>query len=239
MAKSGAIVAYIDCYYGITPGKLLAAILDLGASAEVIKREMGKLNLPFEMEIIKESGEGLKFTKIKLKSEAKLKPTNINKILNIINLSSLKPAIKKRITSVFNKIAIAESRVHKEPVDKVCLFEVGHPLSILTVTGIMAGIEELKIKEIYASALALGTGKVKCSHGILSVPTPATSELTKKIPVLQGRIKGELTTPLGAAIILVLARKFATFPSMFVEKVGRGCSGEDIRPLTVYLGRKI
>jgi uncharacterized protein (DUF111 family) len=227
--------AYIDCYYGVTPRKLLAAVLDSGAPEP--EAQMKKLGVKFR---IKKSGRtgGIPCTVLDLECRALLKPTNIGEITAFIKSSSVRQTVKNKLCKIFYSVAAAESKVHGEPVEEVHLFEVGHPAAILAATGIIAGLEELKIGIIYVSPLALGSGEVRCSHGLLSVPTPATRELTRGIPVLDTSMVGELTTPLGAAIISFLARGFGGFPEICVENIYCGAAAEDGRgPLIIYTGK--
>ena len=227
-------VAYIDCYYGITPRKLLAAILDSGAAEP--EAQMKKLGVKFKIKKSRKTA-GIPYTLLDLECKALLKPTNIREITAFIRSSRVRRTVKNKLCKIFYGIAAAESRVHGEPADEVHLFEVGHPAAILAATGIIAGLEELEIDRIYASPLSLGSGKVRCSHGLLSVPTPATRELTRGIPVLRARAGGELTTPLGAAIISFLTRGFGEFPPFYAEKIYRGSVAGDLNPLVIYTGK--
>ena len=242
-------IAYLDCYYGVTPRKLLSAIIDAGIEANILIEEMKKLNIPFEIDVKREKRGQNKATNIKLKSEEKRCPTTLKEIINLINLSYLESGIKSTVKLIYDKIGEVESKIHKEPKEKVHLYEVGQPKAILIVTGIVAGIKKLKIGEVYCSGLSLGSGNVKCSHGILSVPVPATSLLVKNIPTYALDIKGEMTTPLGTAIVSFLVKKnghprsgWGRIPLMFIERIGQGFGANDgplpSEPLSIYLGRK-
>ena len=227
-------IAYIDCYNGVTPRKLLAAVLDSGASEP--EAQMKKLGVKFRIKKSRRTG-GVPRTVADLECNAPLKPTNIGEITALIRSSRIRQSVKNKLCKIFYGVAAAESRVHGEPVEDVHLFEVGHPAAILAATGIIAGLEELKIGTIYVSPLALGSGKVRCSHGLLSVPTPATRELTRGIPVVNTSIGGELTTPLGAAIVSFLARGFGGFPEICVENIYCGAAADGRGPLTIYTGK--
>ena len=226
--------AYIDCYYGITPRKLLAAILDSGVSQP--EAQMKKLGVKFRIKKSRKT-DMIPCTVLDLECNAPLKPTNIGEITAFIRSSHVRQTIKNKLCRIFCSVAAAESRIHGEPAGEVHLFEVGHPAAILAATGIIAGLEELRINRIYASPLSLGSGKVRCSHGLLSVPVPATRELTRGIPVLRARAGGELTTPLGAAIVSLLARGFGEFPPFYAEKIYRGSAAGDLNPLVIYTGK--
>lgn len=236
-------IVYLNCHYGVTPSKFLSAIIDTGVKKNLLIEEMKKLGIPFEMKVRKEEKGQFKGTYIALKTQEKKSPVTLKEIINLINLSNLESDIKNKIKFIFNKIAEAESEVHKEPKEKVLLYEVGQPKAILTVAGIMSGLKKLKIARLYCSEISTGYGKVKCSHGILSIPTPATSVLMRGIPVFPSNIRGELTTPLGIAIVLSLAEKFGKPPPMSIEKIGCGFglgNGEVAsKPLTVCVGSKI
>lgn len=233
--------AYIDCSAGITPQKFFAAILDCTSDRTKILKEMGKLCIPFQIKCKNEAKRGLKGTTIELTSECEYGGhTVFGEIQKLVAATSLKPASKEKILFLFNKITEAESRVHRQAFSQVKLHEVGRPAAILSITGIIAGMGILGIEELYASPVSLGSGKIRCSHGILSVPAPATSELIRGIPVYYTETEGELTTPSGAAILAAFVKEFGGFPYLHVKKIGRGFARRPgsarSQPLTIYIG---
>lgn len=135
--------------------------------------------------------------------------------------------IKQQALSVYKTIAEAESKVHNKPLDQIHFHEVGEKDAIVDIVGNMLLLEMLQVDAIYASPINTGFGKVRCAHGILPVPAPATAEILTGIPVYGGTIEGELCTPTGAALYRNLVQKTCTMPPMTIEKIGIGCGKKD------------
>jgi uncharacterized protein (TIGR00299 family) protein len=129
-------------------------------------------------------------------------------IRNILEKSALRDGAKKRAIGIFSRIADAESRVHGVPVDEVAFHEVGAMDSIIDITGAAICLDLLAPDVITASEIELGSGTVKCAHGILPVPAPATALLVQGLPVKTGGFNREMTTPTGAAILAVSVDRF-------------------------------
>lgn len=122
----------------------------------------------------------------------------------------------------------AESQVHGRPVDQVHFHEVGSMDAIADVTAICYLIDKLKVDRIVASPVHVGRGTVRCAHGILPVPAPATAILLKDIPIYSKElIEGELCTPTGAALLKTFATEFTQMPMMSVRKIGYGMGSKD------------
>ncbi len=108
------------------------------------------------------------------------------------------------------------------PLDKVHFHEVGAVDSIIDIVGAAILIHELKVDVIRSSPVPVGKGKIRIDHGIYPVPAPATLEILKGTPLEQSDIRGELTTPTGAALVSVLAEEYGPIPSMSVSAIGYG-----------------
>ncbi len=147
---------------------------------------------------------------------------NYREIKKIIAESKLPERVKTLSLSAFKKIAAAESEIHGQDIDDVHFHEVGAIDSIVDIVGSFLCVDFLKITEVYASAIPLGRGFVKCSHGTLPVPAPAVVSILKGIPVKKSNIEMELVTPTGAAIIATLASDFGPMPDMIIDGVGYG-----------------
>lgn len=148
-------------------------------------------------------------------------------IKETISRIQLSENIKQQVLSVYRTIAEAESKVHNKPLDQIHFHEVGEKDAIIDIVGNMLLLEMLQVDAIYASPINTGFGKVRCAHGILPVPAPATAEILTGIPVYGGTIEGELCTPTGAALYRNLVQKTCTMPPMTIEKIGVGCGKKD------------
>ncbi|MEI6233265.1 MAG: nickel pincer cofactor biosynthesis protein LarC [Planctomycetota bacterium] len=153
---------------------------------------------------------------------------NFKEIKTLLQSSRLSDRVKITATAAFQKLADAEGRIHNMPPDDVAFHEVGALDSIIDFVAVCAGLEMLGIDEVWCGPLALGRGGfVKCDHGLMPVPAPATLEIVKGIPLRDTPVEKELTTPTGAALIAALTTKFCTVPDMRSEKIGYGAGSRE------------
>ena len=129
--------------------------------------------------------------------------------------------------AVYDKLAEAEAKVHGCLLENIHFHEVGSLDAMADVVSACYLLHELKAEKIYASPVHVGSGTVRCAHGELPVPAPATQELLKEIPIYGGEIRGELCTPTGAALLKYFVTEFGDMPVMRVEKVGFGLGTKD------------
>lgn len=135
--------------------------------------------------------------------------------------------VREDILSVYDIIADAESKAHGVPVTEVHFHEVGTMDAIADVTAVCMLIDRIKPQKIAASHINVGGGTVKCAHGILPVPAPATANILEGIPSYSGDIKSELCTPTGAALLKHFVNEFGDMPQMSSEKNGFGMGTKD------------
>ena len=148
-------------------------------------------------------------------------------IEEIIDGLHIEDEVKKDICAVYHLIAEAESRVHGREVSEIHFHEVGTMDAIADITAVCMLMHELKPEQVIASPIATGFGAVRCAHGILSVPAPATAKLLAGIPVYAGRIESELCTPTGAALLKYYVDRFEQMPVISIEKTGYGMGKKD------------
>ncbi len=154
--------------------------------------------------------------------------TTIYDIEEIIEELNISKEIKSDIREIYQLLAEAESSVHGEPVSQIHFHEVGNFDAIADITAVCYLMHELDPDKVIVSPINVGGGQVKCAHGILPVPTPATAFLLKGIPSYSSdRIKAELCTPTGAALIKYFAFDFGTQPVMSVSRIGYGMGKKD------------
>jgi uncharacterized protein (TIGR00299 family) protein len=140
----------------------------------------------------------------------------------IIQKSSINEAAKTTAIKTFEALGEAEAEIHGTSIDKVHFHEVGAVDAMVDIVCAAVGAESLAIDEWICSPLNVGGGTVNCAHGTLPVPAPATLKLLGNAPVYSSGPQVELVTPTGAAIVRVLATRFASFPTMKIEKAGYG-----------------
>ena len=135
--------------------------------------------------------------------------------------------VKNDILSVYNLIAEAESHVHDVPVTEIHFHEVGTMDAVADITAVCLLMHELGPDQVIASPVNTGSGQVRCAHGILPVPAPATAYILQDIPAYQGMIKSELCTPTGAALLKHFVTKFGNMPVMQTTAIGYGMGKKD------------
>ena len=129
--------------------------------------------------------------------------------------------------AIFRKLAEAEAKVHGKPVDEVHFHEVGATDSIVDIVGAAICYHRLGVDAAWASPVELGGGFVRCAHGLMPVPAPATAEILSGIPTTRGATPHETTTPTGAAILTTLVTRFTAAPRMAVQRTGYGIGHRD------------
>lgn len=222
-------ILYYDCFSGISGDMNLGAMLDLGISEAFLNHELEKLNLKgWRIEVTKDQRHGIKGTRVTvIQTQPEHTHRHLSDVEKIINDSSLLAETKELSKKIFMKIAEAEASVHNIPVEKVHFHEVGAIDSIIDIVGAAICFNELKVDGVNVSVVELGGGMVKCDHGKLPVPAPATAEIIKNIPVKKNGVDFEATTPTGAAIIAVLGTSFNSDMPMKIEKTAYGVGQKD------------
>ena len=153
--------------------------------------------------------------------------TDLDELTHRISHLNVSEAVRSDILAVYQSIADAESRVHGVPVEQIHFHEVGSLDALADVTGVCLLMELLAPEQVLASPIHVGSGQVRCAHGILPVPAPATALLLEGIPIYGGSIRGELCTPTGAALLRRFVTRFDPLPPMRVEKTGYGMGMKD------------
>ena len=153
--------------------------------------------------------------------------THMSDIENIINGLNVSDKVKADALAVYGLIAEAESKAHGKPVSDIHFHEVGTMDAVADIVGVCVLLEKIGADKIIVSPLATGYGQVRCAHGILPVPAPATASIIEGIPSYSGDVEGELLTPTGAALLKHFADSFGTRPVIAIEKTGYGMGRKD------------
>lgn len=217
-------ILYFDIISGISGDMTLSTLLNLGVPKEIFLEELGKLNLndEFEIEINDKFENGIKGTNINVIVKEGHVHRNLIDIYDIIEQSSLNDKIKENAKKIFMEVAKAEAKVHGTTIDKIHFHEVGAIDSIVDIVGSCILIDLLCVDKIYATKVPLGSGFVKCAHGVIPVPAPAVVEILKDVPVKFNNVTGECTTPTGAAIIKTMCDEFVDQIEFETKQIGYG-----------------
>ena len=151
----------------------------------------------------------------------------LGQIRDVVEKLPVDPKVKEDILTVYTLIAEAEGHVHGKPVEEIHFHEVGTLDAVADVTAVSLILHELAPEQIIVSPVHVGSGQVKCAHGTLPVPAPATAYILRDIPIYGGKIRGELCTPTGAALLKTFATRFGDMPVLRTTAIGYGMGKKD------------
>ncbi|MFI3313053.1 MAG: LarC family nickel insertion protein [Eubacteriales bacterium] len=240
---------HLNCYNGAAGDMLTGALLGLcpNISYGILSLNsigLGKYGVVYGKEVAETSGiTGLHLT-VTIgdveEDEAYHYSKTLGSISNIFDGLSLSNTAKNHAKAIYQRIAIAEGKIHGEVPEQIHFHEVGALDAIADVAGFCHLLERLEVTSVTASPIAVGSGTVKCAHGILPVPAPATAVLLEGIPSWAGVSTGELCTPTGAAILGHFVENFGDCPSICLENTaygfGRKLFPKAVNAVTASLG---
>ena len=229
---------YLDCSMGAAGDMLMAALLALHPDPEGALRRLNDA-LPERVRVTAAPDEkrGIRGTHVHVEIDGEEEGredghhhhphTSVSEIRERICALSLPEAVRGDIEAVFMRLARAESQVHGKSVENIHLHEVGSLDALADVAGVCLLLHELAPDRVMASTVSVGSGTVRCAHGLLPVPAPATELLLRGIPIQAGSGTGELCTPTGAALLAHFVSEFGPLPPMRLLGSGYGTGTKD------------
>lgn len=238
---------YIECAMGAAGDMLTAALMELLPDPDGFVERMNRIGIPnMRMERSEKTTAGVRGTHISVHigdaeeisddvhpkdicaehehpHEHEHHHAGLTEIEGVVAKLALPDSVKKDVMGVYTLIAEAEAFAHGSEIEKIHFHEVGMMDAIADVSAVCLLMHLLAPKRVVVSPVCTGFGQVRCMHGVLPVPTPATAYLIRNMPVYAGGIRGELLTPTGAALLKYFADEFSQMPLMRIEKVGCGC----------------
>jgi len=224
-------ILYYDCFAGISGDMNLGALIDLGVDPDFLIAELQRLNIEgFHLEIQKDIRRGISGTKatVVIENQENEKHRHLRHVEELINQSTLSEKVKTMSLKIFDLIAVAEGKVHNISKEHVHFHEVGALDSIADIVGAAICLDYLKVDKVLSSPIQLGGGMVKCAHGLMPVPAPATTEIVRNVPVRTGLVQHEATTPTGAAILVATVDEFTDQINFKIQKTGYGIGQRDV-----------
>ncbi|ATW26394.1 nickel pincer cofactor biosynthesis protein LarC [Candidatus Formimonas warabiya] len=235
-------IAYFHCPAGISGDMCLGALVDAGADLNELQHRLALLPLTgYNISSSPVVKGGISARKVSVEYAEHQPHRRLHDIIEIINQSGLSPEIQEKSCAVFCRLAEAEAKVHGTTREDVHFHEVGAVDAIIDIVGTVICLSLLGIDQVISSPLPMGHGFIKCAHGLLPLPAPATQELLKGAPVYGVDVEGELVTPTGASLITTLAQSFGPYPEMRLDAVGRGAGTKNFafpNLLTVSIGSR-
>ena len=223
---------------GAAGDMLCAALLELFPDPDAVVCELNGIGVPhvvFERSDSVKCGIAGTHLSVRIHGEEEHEHTHaqhhahsdLASIEAIVSGLAVSDAVKADALAVYRLIADAESHVHGRPVTEIHFHEVGTLDAIADVTAFCLLMEKLQPEQVLASPVHVGSGTVRCAHGVLPVPAPATAYILKDVPVYGGEIKSELCTPTGAALLKHFVSQFEPMPVMRVNAIGYGMGTKD------------
>ena len=244
-------ILYLECSMGAAGDMLTAALADLTGDRESCEARLNSLGIPgvtFDLETSAKCGIVGVHSNVKVHGESEGEHhhhehhhdhehehehehhhhhTSMHDIEHIIGDLDVPAKVKDDATAIYKLIADAESKAHGKPVEEIHFHEVGAMDAVADIVGVCMLMNELAPDKVVVSPVHVGFGEVKCAHGIIPVPAPATAAILEGVPVSAGNIQGELCTPTGAALLKYFADEFGNMPVMSISKTGYGMGTKD------------
>lgn len=227
------MIGYFDCFSGVAGDMIIGAMLDAGLPFNHLKNELKKLHLHgYDLaRKIEQRGVigGINF-QVNAKSHEH-SHSHFSEIVRLIKNSHLSKNVKDVSCAIFETLAKAEAHVHRTKVNDVHFHEVGAIDSIVDIVGSAIGLDYFKFNAVYSSPLPITRGWVKCQHGKIPVPVPATLEILKGVSIIPSPVKDEIVTPTGAAILKTVVKEFGANPIREIKKIGYGHGDKNFKEI--------
>lgn len=227
---------YLDCSMGAAGDMLCAALLELHPQPETVVEKINTLGLPgvrVAVERTQKCGVAGTHYAVTVHGAEEIQGMQhhcgsaVHNIAALIDGLDLPEQVKSDAKAVYDLVAQAESRVHGCPVESIHFHELGTLDAVTDIVTCCLLLHTLAPERITASPVCTGFGTVRCAHGVLPVPAPATAVLLEGIPVYAGTIEAELCTPTGAALLKHFVQNFGPMPIMTVSAAGYGMGSRD------------
>lgn len=246
---------YIDCSMGAAGDMLMGALLELHPQpSEFLERLNGVLGQRVHVSVSPDKKCGISGSHVQVLVDGQEEGhkhhehehdhhhehVNLDGIYRQINQMDLPDKVREDARQVYGLVAAAESAVHGQTMENIHFHELGSLDALADIVGVCMLMQELEPEQIMASPIHVGSGMVKCAHGILPVPAPATERILRGLPIYSTQVRGELCTPTGAALLRHFVGRFGGMPVMCVEKSGYGTGTKDFETanvLRVMLGQ--
>lgn len=231
---------YLDCSMGAAGDMLAAALLEVTDNPETVLEELNTMGLPGVTFAREDSVKcGVRGTRFAVTVHGQEESEHMHEhvqehthgtmhtIGQLVNGLALPEQVKRHVLAVYDRLAQAESHVHGVPVTQIHFHELGTLDAVADISAVCLLLWHLAPDEIVVSPVHVGSGQVRCAHGVLPVPAPATAYLLRGVPIYGGAVQGELCTPTGAALLTQFASHFGEMPVLRLTAIGYGMGKKD------------
>ena len=214
---------------GISGDMHMAAMFELGVPEALVREELARLPLAeqYLISVTRSEKMGISGTRVSVSTSEQHHHRHHSHIVDMIKGCHYSAGIEHRALNIFERIAIAEAKIHGVPVETVHFHEVGAVDSIVDIVAAAVCLDYLAVDAVYCNPVEVGAGHVNCAHGRFPVPAPATQELLAGVPCSYGGVQGESTTPTGAAILRATVTDFSAPRAFAPEIIGYGIGHKD------------
>jgi uncharacterized protein (TIGR00299 family) protein len=222
------MIGWLDLAAGASGDMLLGALVDAGVPLDVPAAAVAALPVePIRLTTEQVTRHGLGATRVHVHAPESSEHRTWADVRALLLDADLPTAVREGALAVFERLAVAEGRVHRVGPESVHFHEVGALDALADVVGVVAGFEHLGLARLTASPVTLGSGSARGAHGVVPIPGPAVLELLQGIPVVAGPVGLEMCTPTGAALLAARVDDWSALPPMRVQRVGTGAGGRD------------
>lgn len=234
---------YFDCFSGVAGDMSVAALLDLGVPLEVVRAGVAAVGVPGVHVDVRPAQTGvIGGVRFVVEQSGSHPERSYGQIIALLDAARLDDDARRRAHAIFRRLAEAEAFVHRTPVEQVSFHEVGAVDAIADIVGAAAALSYLGA-ELVCSPLPMGHGTIRCRHGVLPLPAPATVACLRGAPTYDAGVEAELVTPTGAAIVASQASRFERWPSLTPLAIGWGAGTrrlpDRMNALRVVLGEPV
>ncbi len=217
------VVAYLDCFAGISGDMCLGALIDAGWPEARLQATIHALKLEgVSATVQRVTKNGIGGTQVTINIPPDQPHRGLDDLEAILADSDLALGVQQQARTILRLLGQVESQVHGVPIDQIHFHEIGAVDTIVDIVGTVTGFHDLNVETITSAPLPWSHGTIKTAHGILPVPPPAVAALLQGLPVIGVDVEGEMVTPTGAALVRSLAQQIGSAPAMQVQRVGYG-----------------
>jgi uncharacterized protein (TIGR00299 family) protein len=221
-------LGWLDLSAGASGDMLLGALVDAGVPLDVLSAAVAALRVePIRLVAEPVTRHGLGATRVHVQAPDSTEHRTWADVRGLLLDADLPTPVREGALAVFERLAVAEGRVHRVSPEDVHFHEVGALDALADVVGVVAGFEHLGLDRLTASPVTLGSGASRGAHGVVPIPGPAVLELLQGVPVTAGPVATEMCTPTGAALLAARVADWGPLPPMRVRRVGTGAGGRD------------